>query len=163
MICAIAAVDNEWGIGFNNELLESIPQDLKRFKELTTDKIVIMGKKTWDSLPRKPLPNRINIIITRDTKLNSYDNVIFMNLDEAKTFLKHTDKDVFVIGGGFIYKELLPLCTYIYLTKIYKSHQKIDTYFPNLDEFTSWLKIEESDIFNYNDLSYQFLDYKRKN
>ena len=65
MISAIVAVDNNWGIGFNGDLLEAIPADLKRFKELTTGHVVVMGSKTWNSLPRKPLPNRGNIVISR--------------------------------------------------------------------------------------------------
>ena len=72
MIAAIVAVDNNWGIGYNGELLERIPEDMKYFKELTQNKPIIMGRKTWDSLPKKPLPNRINIIITRNPIFYKY-------------------------------------------------------------------------------------------
>ena len=75
MISAIVAVDNDWGIGYNGDLLEKIPEDLKYFKTLTTGNIVIMGRKTWDSLPKQPLPNRLNFIITSQTKNNGCDLV----------------------------------------------------------------------------------------
>jgi dihydrofolate reductase len=80
MISAIVAVDKNWGIGFNNDLLEHIPEDLKRFKELTTGNTVIMGRKTWDSLPKKPLPDRLNIIITSNPKENE-ENIKYMTLE----------------------------------------------------------------------------------
>ena len=78
MISAIVAVDNNWGIGYNGNLLEHIPADLKDFKQLTTGQVVIMGRKTWDSLPKKPLPNRLNIIITSTPQENE-ENVKFLS------------------------------------------------------------------------------------
>ena len=85
MISAIVAVDNNWGIGFNGDLLEHIPEDLKYFKELTSGGVVIMGRKTWDSLPKKPLPNRVNIVITSNPKEDE-ENVKYMTLEEAKAY-----------------------------------------------------------------------------
>ena len=79
MISAIVAFDKEFGIGYKNQLLQSVPEDLKRFKELTTDKVVVMGRKTWESLPKRPLPNRHNIVITSIPPKNAdkYENVEF--------------------------------------------------------------------------------------
>ena len=99
MISAIVAVDNNWGIGFNGDLLEHIPEDLKYFQELTSGSVVVMGYKTWESLPKKPLPNRKNIIIT--TKAISDPNASFWSYEFTEAFLKtRKDLDFFIIGGG---------------------------------------------------------------
>ena len=162
MICAIVAVDKDWGIGYHGELLERIPEDLKNFKRLTSGHTVVMGSKTWYSLPRKPLPNRTNIIISRKGNSILEKNVIRMDLD---TFLcgegKYED-DIFVIGGGEIYKQLLPYCDKAYVTKIRKAHDNIDTYFPNLDENNQWVLANGSKIYTYDNIPYQFCEYIRK-
>ena len=119
MISAIVAVDNNWGIGFNGDLLEHIPEDLKYFKQLTSGHSIIMGRKTWDSLPTKPLPNRRNYIISSEQPRILDKNAIRFQMDDALTFLDYTWEDVFVIGGGQIYEKLLPLCDRVYVTKIF--------------------------------------------
>lgn len=167
MISAIVAVDENWGIGFNGELLEKIPEDLKYFKELTTGNTVVMGRKTWDSLPIKPLPNRGNFIISRETPLLMENKAIRMNLDMIKDTMKtNKDENYFIIGGGQIYKELLPLCDRVYVTKIFKSHENVDTYFPDLDEpemWNTWKVTNQSEVKVYNDIMYQFWTYDRIN
>ena len=168
MISAIVAVDEDWGIGFDGELLEKIPEDLKYFKELTTGNTVVMGRKTWDSLPIKPLPNRGNFIISRETPLLMENKAIRMNLDMIKDTMEANAKDenYFIIGGGQIYKELLPLCDRVYVTKIFKSHENVDTYFPDLDEpemWDTWKVTEQSEVKVYNDIMYQFWTYDRIN
>ena len=163
MISAIVAVDNNWGIGFNGDLLEHIPEDLKYFKELTSGeyKAVVMGRKTWDSLPKKPLPNRKNIIITTQTNYNSQDEH-FWHLGQAKLVMKQQKGwEFFIIGGGQIYEKLLPLCDRVYVTKIFKDHDQVDTYFPNLDESDKWAPATCSDIRQQGDLMYQFWQYDR--
>ena len=163
MISAIVAIDNNWGIGFNGDLLEHIPEDLKYFKELTSGeyKAVVMGRKTWDSLPKKPLPNRKNIIITTQTNYNSQDEH-FWRLGQAKLVMKQQKGwEFFVIGGGQIYEKLLPLCDRVYVTKIFKDHDQVDTYFPNLDESDEWAPAACTDIRQYKDLTYQFWQYDR--
>ena len=164
MISAIVAVDENWGIGFNGELLEQIPEDLKYFRELTTDNTVVMGRKTWDSLPIKPLPNRFNIIISRQEKQyesNSFTWII--TLEKCiQTMLNDDIDEYFIIGGGQIYKELLPLCDRVYVTKIFKSHNNVDTYFPTLEQ-KEWEITHQSEILTFNDLQYQFLTYDRIN
>ena len=161
MISAIVAVDNNWGIGYNGDLLEHIPEDLKYFKELTTGHIVVMGRKTWDSLPKKPLPNRINYVITKEAK-SSNEEVAYFDMDCIKMAIqKQSDYEYFIIGGGMIYKELLPLCDRVYVTKIYKDHENVDTYFPNLDESDKWAPAACGNLLTHNDLSYQFCQYDR--
>lgn len=165
MISAIVAVDNDWGIGFNGELLEHIPEDLKYFKELTINNIVVMGRKTWDSLPKKPLPNRLNIVICHTDLISYHGGAVFCNLEDLISMMKFSqEKDMrqwFIIGGGTIYEQLLPYCDKIYVTKIYKSHQKIDTYFPNLNNFKEWKGKPINEMKTDNDLHYQFWIYER--
>ena len=161
MISAIVAVDNNWGIGFNGDLLEHIPEDLKYFKQLTSGHSIIMGRKTWDSLPTKPLPNRRNYIISSEQPKILYENAIRFQMDDALTFLNYTWEDVFVIGGGLIYEKLLPLCDRVYVTKIFKDHDQVDTYFPNLDESEEWAPAACTDIRQHKDLTYQFWQYDR--
>lgn len=160
MISAIVAVDNNWGIGFNGDLLEHIPEDLKYFKQLTTGNTVIMGRKTWDSLPNKPLPNRTNIVITNNTNMEGQAE--FMDLTDAMLyFIYNKNDDIFIIGGGKIYEELLPMCNRVYVTKIFKDHDQVDTYFPNLDESDEWAPAMQSALHTYKDLTYQFWQYDR--
>ena len=162
MIAAIVAVDNNFGIGFNGELLERIPDDLKRFKQLTDDSTVVMGRKTWDSLPKKPLPNRFNIIVTSQEHEDNDIDIKHSTMEEVKSFLElDLGIPVFVIGGGMIYRELLPYCEEVYLTKIFKEHNNVDTYFPNLDEMEEWVREDCSEIQSYNDIEYQFQHYRR--
>lgn len=164
MISAIVAVDENWGIGFNGELLERIPEDLKYFKKLTTNHVVVMGRKTWDSLPHKPLKDRLNIVISRQQRGPLGEMAFSIPMDEAKVrvSLSDNDEEWFIIGGGQIYKELLPLCDRVYITKIFKSHNNVDTYFPMLDQ-KEWKIANQSEILTFNDLQYQFLTYDRIN
>lgn len=146
MIAAIAAVDMNFGIGFENQLLAHIPEDLQYFKQLTTGKVVVMGSNTWASLPKKPLPNRYNVIITRNPVYEEEaDNYRFHTWDEVKEFLTTTNRDVFIIGGGRVYEELLPYCDKIYLTYICKEFENVDTYFPNFFE-NEWKQTEVSEM-----------------
>ena len=147
---AIVAVDNKWAIGNKGDLLEYIPDDMKRFKQFTIGKIVVMGRKTYESLPNgKPLPHRINIILSHNTNFKvSEDNVIVCYslselLDKLKQF--HSN-DIFVIGGSAIYSLLLPLCDTVYLTHINKSYEA-DSYFPNLRLLGNWKIANHSGLF----------------
>ena len=165
MISAIVAIDENWGIGFNGELLEKIPEDMKQFRLLTHKRTILMGRKTWDSLPKKPLPDRLNLVITREER--KFDNMtVFINMEEAKVRAKEAAKnhndEWFIIGGGQIYKELLFLCDRVYVTKIFKSHNNVDTYFPTLEQ-KEWEITHQSEILTFNDLQYQFLTYDRIN
>ena len=169
MIAAIVAVDGNNGIGFDGELLERIPEDMKHFKELTTNNLVIMGRKTWDSLPSKPLPCHINIIISSTLQLDYLERngsfVCVTDIEKIKTNIvngryEFCPKDIFIIGGGSIYEQLLPYCDTIYMTRINVAHENVDTYFPHLD-LTEWSLIEWSEWREYNGIPYRFLTYKR--
>lgn len=163
MISAIVAVDKNFGIGFNGDLLEHIPEDLKHFKELTSGHTVVMGRKTWDSLPKKPLPNRHNLVITKDPSIYELTNEVqFYTLRQIEVLmLKNKNVNYFIIGGGQIYEKLLPICDKVYLTKIMVSHENVDTYFPNIELMDNWKCVEQSEIKQYNDISYQFKTYSR--
>lgn len=168
MISAIVCVDNNWGIGYKGKLLANIPEDMKFFKETTSGNIVVMGRKTWDSLPKKPLEKRMNCVITSkvdSVEYNRDDNYYLMNLDCAKDIfpiLSRHDLDIFIIGGGVIYKELIPYCDNIYLTKILHSYDNVDTYFPNIDDLSEWEMEYKSEVKEHNDIKYQFYTYKKK-
>ena len=163
MISAIVAVDNNWGIGFNGDLLEHIPEDLKMFKQLTLGHTVVMGRKTWNSLPKAPLPERGNIVISSAKPLIMAKNTLRLPLEDVIEFLEYTNDEVFIIGGGTIYRELLSFCDRVYVTKIFKDHPNVDTYFPNLDEMDEWAPAACSSIHDYKDLTYQFWQYDRIN
>lgn len=162
MISAIVAVNEDWGIGYNNDLLEHIPADLKFFKEQTIGKSVVMGLNTWNSLPKKPLPDRMNIIIEpTDFYIVLNQPIAHMDLN-AFLRKKQENKDYVIMGGGSIYKQLLPYCDRVYVTKIYKKHENVDTYFPNLDKTDEWIATPIADPETYKDFSYQFWRYDRK-
>jgi dihydrofolate reductase len=166
MIAAIVAVDGNNGIGFDGELLERIPEDMKRFRALTEDNIVIMGRKTWDSLPSKPLPSRTNVVVSSKYCFEASVGrgrapLVYSNMDYLiPDLLEPHIKDIFIIGGGSIYEQLLPYCDTIYMTRIDTVHENVDTYFPHLD-LTEWSLVEWSDWQDYNGIPYRFLTYKR--
>jgi dihydrofolate reductase len=156
---AIVCVDNSWGIGKNGDLLVYNKTDLQYFKEKTLGKTVVMGSKTLESFKNsKPLPNRTNIVFSKQD-LNRDDIVQFKSIEE---FLKseYFNDDTFVIGGGQIYKLLLPYVNYIYVTKMEKSYDA-DTFFPNLDELNEFKVERESEMLEFNDIKFKFMEYKR--
>ena len=131
---AIVAVDKLWGIGSNGDLLFHIKEDMKFFKLVTTDRVVVMGRKTFESLPNKePLKNRINLVITSDKSYNSYDNVIFGTMDEIREEIKKYDSNnIFIIGGASIYSQFIHECDTVYVTHNTAVHKEADTYMSNL-------------------------------
>lgn len=160
---AIVAVDLNWGIGCNGKLLQSIPEDMKFFKEKTMGKVVVMGRETFESLPGKaPLKDRVNIVLSRN-KLFHEDRLIICNsINETLDELKKYDKnDIFIIGGEMIYKQFLAHCEEIYVTKI-KNKYLADTYFLNLDKDPNWVLVESSEDKEYKGIKYSFTKYKNK-
>lgn len=163
----IVAADMHRGIGKNGNLLVHIKNDMKRFKELTEHKVVIMGRKTLESLPNgKPLKNRTNIVMSRDYNYHQNGCVVVHNLDTIKNeiFMNFNSKDIFVIGGGEIYKLLLPLCDTVYMTYLDKIYGA-DAFFPELSHDEWSLENEDiSDIFydDVNDVRYNFMTYHRR-
>jgi len=160
----IVAVDNNWAIGYKNELLISIPNDHKHFRQETTGKVVALGRKTLDTFPQGlPLKNRTNIILTRNPKYSVKDAVIVHSVDEfLEEVKKYNDDDVYVIGGESIYRQLLPYCNVAHVTKIDHEYMA-DSYFPNLDKDEEWEITADSDEQTYFDVTYRFLKYERKN
>ena len=134
-ISIIVAVADNLAIGKNNELLWHISDDLKRFKKLTTGNNIIMGKRTFLSLPNGPLPNRTNIVIS-DKAGESFDACKMAYSIEEAIELMDDNKENFIIGGGMIYKQFLPLANKLYLTRVHQSFDA-DTFFPeiNMDEW----------------------------
>jgi len=128
----IAAVDLRFGIGKDGSLLFKIPEDLRLFKQLTTGNIVLMGRKTFESIGCKSLPDRINIVISSAKKYENEGVITFDNLETTVEYCKHnfSDKDLYVIGGGQVYEECIKYADEIILTKYNKVYEDVDTYFP---------------------------------
>jgi dihydrofolate reductase len=158
----IAAVDVNWAIGYKNKLLVSIPDDMKFFRQTTTGKVVVMGRKTLESFPNgQPLKNRVNIVLTSDKNYKVKDAIVVHDLDELhKELEQYNSEDVYVIGGESIYRQLLDECDVAHITKIDYAYDA-DAYFPNLDEKEEWQITEDSDEQTYFDLEYYFLKYER--
>ena len=160
---AILAADKNWGIGYNNRLLVSIPSDMKFFRQTTTGKVVVMGRKTLESFPNgMPLKNRTNIVLTGNQNYQVKDAVIVHSEDELMEELKKYDTDdIYVIGGESVYRMMLPYCDTAYVTKIDRAFQA-DTFFPNLDEMDEWEMTEESEEQTCFDLEFCFTKYERR-
>ena len=158
----IAAVDKNWAIGYQNKLLTSIPEDMKFFRQTTTGKVVVMGRKTLESFPgKKPLKNRTNIVLTKNPSYQAEGAIVVHNEDELREELKKYDsEDIFVIGGESIYRQLLDECDKAYITKIEYAYTA-DAYFPNLDEMPEWKITADSEEQTYFDLEYYFYKYER--
>ncbi len=159
----IVAADNNWAIGKNNKLLISIPRDMQFFQNETTGNVVVMGRKTLESLPGKlPLKSRENIILTRDTSYKVKGAITVHSVEELMEVLEnYPDRKVYVVGGGEIYRLLLPYADVVHVTRIFTAYDA-DTYFPNLDEDEEWVLAEQSEEQTYFNLEYEFHKYIRK-
>lgn len=159
----IVAVDKNWAIGNRGKLLVSIPGDQQLFREETTGKVIVMGRKTMESLPGgQPLGGRTNVVLTRNRSYRKKGAVIFHDLGETMEYLKQfADDDIFIIGGEEIYREFLPYCDTAHVTYIDYTYEA-DTYFPNLDKDPEWHVTAESDEQTYFSLCYEFRRYERK-
>lgn len=158
----IVAVDKNWAIGLGNKLLVSIPQDMKFFRETTSHKVVVMGRKTLESFPGgQPLKNRTNLVLTSNKDYTVKDAVIVHTTEELLEELKQYDSsEVYVIGGESIYRQLLPYCDKAFVTKIDHTYEA-DTYFPDLDADPKWKMTKVSEEQTYFDLEYVFTIYER--
>lgn len=163
MISLIVAVDKNWGIGNKGNLLLAIPADMKFFKETTSNNVVIMGRKTLESLPgQRPLPNRVNIVITNKKDYKVKDAIVVNSVEDAvKEAEKYPDKDAYVIGGGLVYEQMLKYCDEAHVTYIDYSYEA-DTHFPNLDKMPEWELQGESEEQTHYSLVYYFRKYVRK-
>ena len=178
----IVAVDNNWAIGSKNELLIRIPNDHKHFREETTGKVVVLGRKTLETFPQgMPLKNRTNIILSKDPNYQVKDAIVdyfrektgerpgvrvnkpdvLLNIHIAEELKKYDEENIYIIGGESIYRQMLPYCDVAHVTKIDHAYEA-DAYFPDLDSDSEWEITADSDEQVYFDITYQFLKYERK-
>jgi dihydrofolate reductase len=160
MISIIVAIAENMAIGKNNDLLWHIPADLKRFKLITSGHPVIMGKRTWESLPRRPLPNRRNIVITDQAGEMIEGAEMAYSIEEAIALCKPEDEN-FIIGGASVYRQFLPHADRLYLTFVHKAFEA-DVFFPEID-FSQWKLISKEEFHpeGDNDFSYTNETYDR--
>ena len=163
MMKAIVAVDEYYGIGKDGNLLFRISDDLKRFKKLTEGRAVIMGRRTLESLPGgKPLPDRINFVLTQNKEYNQLGIIPIHSLDEMQEIFQTLRSDnIFVIGGASVYAQLLEYCDTVYMTKVYK-HESADAIFPDLPN-DEWNLVSKSDRLTdeKTGLVFRYLVYER--
>lgn len=159
---AIVAVDKNWGIGKNNDLLFSIPQDMKFFRQTTLNKVVVMGRKTLQSFPNgNPLKNRVNVVLSSTPQK---DGCITVNSlpDLLQEIKKYPADDVYVIGGAMLYKTLLPYCSEVLVTKV-DADGDAQVFFENLDALSNFTCIKESEVLEDNGYKFKFTTYKNSN
>ncbi len=159
-IWLIYSADKNWGLGKNGDLLVHIPEDLKdRFRALTRGKSVLMGKKTLLSLPgKKGLPQRMNYVLTRSTDFECENAIIVHSLDDFFEKSESLEGDIFVIGGGEIYRQLLPYAEGAYVTKIYATYDA-DTFADDLDELGWKIKWQSGIIHSVCGVDFSYVDY----
>lgn len=163
MISIIVAVaDGTGAIGQKGNLLCHLPADLQYFKKVTNAHTVIMGKRTWFSLPKHPLPNRRNIVIT-DIANEKFDGAeAAYSIDEAKNMVKDNE-EAFIIGGGMIYRQFMPLADKLYITHLHSEFPNADTFFPDIDpHIWKTISTKSYDADDKNSIPYTFAVYERK-
>lgn len=159
----IVAVDSKWGIGKKNDLLFSLKEDMKYFREKTSGKTVVMGYNTLLSFPNgKPLKNRNNIVLC-PPEINRDDLTVTHSLPELSEVLSKIDtEEIFIVGGAMFYKTMLPYCEYAYITKV-DADGEAEVFFENLDKLPSWELIEEGEPILDGDKTIRFCKYKNNN
>ncbi len=159
---AIVAVDSNWAIGNKGQLLIRIPADQKRFREITTGGVVVLGRKTMDTFPgKRPLPNRTNIILSTNEDYKVDDAIVVHSIEQLIEELKsYPDESIYIIGGDSVYKQMLPYCNKVYVTKIDREYEA-DTYFPNLNKDSDWHIVNTSEEQVIFDTTYAYVDYER--
>lgn len=154
----IVAADKNFAIGKDNGLLARLPEDMKFFKEKTIGNAVVMGSKTYMSFPKRPLPERENLVIT--SKPEKYPEVkTFTSIEDFLAYAEKSEKEIYVCGGGMIYKELLPYCEKALITKIDYIFEG-DTFFPDIDKLPEWRLTEESEPVETNGYTIRFTTYE---
>ena len=159
----IAAVDRNWAIGNRGQMLVTIPADQQFFRQETMGKVVVMGRKTLESLPGgQPLAKRTNIILSRDPDFTVKGAIVCRSVEEAlKACEGYADEDIFIAGGETIYRQFLPCCDIAHVTALDYAYQA-DTFFPNLDEMDEWEMTEEGEEQTCFDLEFRFTKYERR-
>ena len=163
MISIIVAISQENAIGKNGQLLCHLPSDLQHFKQITSGKTVVMGERTFFSLPKHPLPNRKNIVLT-DVPNKTFEGAQSVySIEEIVDLFSKTDEEIFIIGGGMVYRQMMPFADKLYITHIHHSWQDADTFFPEIDS-NIWT-LTQSEIMpadDKNPYDYSFAEYIRK-
>ena len=159
----IVAVDKNWAIGNKGNLLASIPEDMKNFRNTTMGNVIVLGRKTLEGFPNGlPLVGRDNIIMSTNPEFKVKGGIIVHSKEELFDKLKEFEnREIFVCGGGKIYEMLVPYCKYAYVTKIDFSYEA-DTYFPNLDKMDNWKMVSESDEHTCFSIEYYFQKYENE-
>lgn len=158
MINIIAAIGKNRELGRDNKLLWHIPKDMERFKKLTSGQIAIMGRKTYESLPEKfrPLPNRVNIIVTRDANYMISGTTVCHSVEEAIQQAKTiAGKETFIIGGAQIYAQSIKYADKLFLTLVDKEYPDADAFFPDYSQFK---KVISEEAHNSGDLHFKFIE-----
>ena len=156
----IAAADLKNGIGKDGDLLAHLSPDLKRLRAMTTGNIIVMGRKTYLSFPKRPLPDRENIVLT--SRPEDFPQVrCFSSTDELLSYTDKAEKTVYVLGGGEVYRCLLPYCTKIHLTRILHEFEGADTFFPDIDAMPDWEKTLEGEVMTTEKYPFRYDEYKR--
>ncbi len=159
---AIVAVDSNWAIGNKGQLLIRIPADQKMFKAETLGGVVVLGRKTMDTFPgRRPLPERTNMILSTQKDYAVKDAVVVHSVEQLIDELKsYPSEKIYIIGGDSVYKQMLPYCDTVHVTKIDREYEA-DAYFPNLDDDPDWEITATSEEQVYFDTTYTFIKYER--
>jgi dihydrofolate reductase len=161
MISIIVAVSDDWGIGLKNDLLWNLPEDLKRFRRLTMGNTIVMGKRTWESLPKRPLPGRKNVVITDNPNETFEGAVTAYSIEDAMRKCAG-DGEIFIIGGGSIYRQFMPLAGRLYITHVHKK-TPADVYFPVIDpEIWEILETQEFLSDTPEAIPYSYVIYQRR-
>ena len=158
----IVAVDENWAIGYKNDLLIRIPADMKMFRQETTGKVVVLGRKTLETFPNGlPLKNRTNIILSTKKDYTVKDAIVVHSIEELLEELKnYPQEDIYIIGGETVYRQMLPYCNVAHVTRIDRKYEA-DAFFPNLEADENWEITAESDEQSYFDTTYTFVKYER--
>ena len=158
----IVAVDNKWGIGRDNKLLCNIPEDMAFFVKQTTHKTIIMGRNTYESLPKRPLPNRNNIVLTSNLSYDANGAEVANSYEDMYNLIANDNpEDVYVIGGAKLYNDLIAECDELYITKIL-ADLNADTFIVDIDKLANFVIMSESEIKEHNGIKYQFVKYIKK-
>ena len=159
----IVAVSEDYAIGKDGKMLFDLKQDLKFFKEKTLNKVVVMGRKTYLSIPNAPLKDRINIVLTTDkTFCPQGVKVVYSYTELFKELEKYNTEDVFLIGGAMLYNKLIDRCYKGYITKVHKIVEA-DTYIENIENKPNWKEINSSEKHYENGLSFEFKEFENLN
>lgn len=159
----LVAADANWAIGCKNQLLVSIPNDHKTFRQMTEGKVIVLGRKTLATFPQGlPLQNRTNMILSGNPSFSVKGALIMHSLEELLAALGgYPDEDIYIVGGESVYRMMLPYCDTVHVTRIDHAYEA-DAYFPNLDKLPEWGIAEESEEQTYFDIPYTFVRYERK-